>query len=157
MLLLCLRILAVASVALYLIPTGTHLFELPAKMTLAPDEYMVTQGIYRGWSLFGIVVFAALLLVLLHSVLRRARRSVFVLSLVALVCLIGTQVIFWLFTYPMNVATANWTTMPADFEMARRQWEFSHAASAVLTFLALIAITASVLLDASPRSHLRTE
>src|SRR6476620_8877948 len=74
MLLLCLRILAVASVALYLIPTGTHLFELPAKMTLAPDEYMVTQGIYRGWSLFGIVVFAALLLVLLHSVLRRARR-----------------------------------------------------------------------------------
>jgi len=32
----------------------------------------------------------------------------------------------------MNVASNNWTVTPADFEAARRQWEYSHAVSAVL-------------------------
>jgi hypothetical protein len=48
------------------------------------------------------------------------------------------------FTYPVNVASNNWTVTPADFEAARRQWEYSHAITAVLTFVALVAITASV-------------
>ena len=39
---------------------------------------------------------------------------------------------------------------PEHFETARRQWEYSHAASAVLTFLALIAIASAVSVDAGP-------
>jgi hypothetical protein len=64
--------------------------------------------------------------------------------------LLATQVIFWRFTYPMNAASSNWTVMPVAFEAARRQWEYSHAASAVLTFLALMTITLSGLLFAEP-------
>jgi hypothetical protein len=46
----------------------------------------------------------------------------------------------------MNVESNNWTVTPADFEAARRQWEYSHAVSAVLTFIALVAITTSVVI-----------
>ena len=43
----------------------------------------------------------------------------------------------------MNVASANWTRMPENFDVARQQWEYSHAVNAVLTFAALVAITPS--------------
>ncbi len=154
MLLGCVRVLTIASVALYLVPAGAHVFELANKMALSPADYMIVQGNYRGWSLFGIVIFAALLLTLLHAILRRRERIVFVLSMVAFFCLVGTQVIFWLFTYPMNVASKNWTLMPEDFEAARRQWEYSHAAGAVLTFMALIAVATALAADAGRSQRL---
>jgi hypothetical protein len=34
-----------------------------------------------------------------------------------------------------------------DFEAARRQWEYSHAVNAVVTFVAFMAITLSALVD----------
>jgi uncharacterized membrane protein len=150
MLLVYVRVLMIASVALYLVPTGAHLFELPGKMALSPTDYMVVQTIYTGWALFGIVIFAAMLLTLLHAILRRRERTVLLLSAAAFLCLVATQVIYWVFTYPMNDASSNWTVTLDHFETARRQWEYSHAASAVLTFLALVAITAAVAIDAGP-------
>jgi hypothetical protein len=119
MLLVCVRVLAIVSVALYLVPTGAHLFELAGKMPLSPADYMLVQGLYRDWALFGIVILAAMLLTLLHAILRRDKRIVFNLSLAAFFCLASTQIIFWLFTWPMNVASSNWTVTPEHFERAR--------------------------------------
>jgi hypothetical protein len=48
------RLLAVISVALCLIPAGAHFFELANKMSLSTAEYMTTQKIYAGWSFFGV-------------------------------------------------------------------------------------------------------
>ena len=141
---MCLRIASIAAVALYLVPTGAHLFELPGKMALPPAEYMIVQRIYSGWALFGGVIFAALLLTLVHAVWHRRDRATLGLSLMAFGCLLATQVVFWWFTYPMNVASSNWTRMPDQFERVRWQWEYSHAAGAVLTFLALLVIAAAV-------------
>lgn len=141
------RLLAVVSVALCLVPAGAHFFELANKMSLSPAEHMTVQKIYAGWSFFGIAIVAALLLTLMHTFMVRGNRSAFLLSLTALLCLAATQVIFWMFTYPMNVASNNWTVTPEDFEAARRQWEYSHAVNAVLTFVALVAITLAVLAD----------
>jgi hypothetical protein len=93
-----------------------------------------------------------MLLTLLHAVMRRNRRTVFILSLVSLLCLIGTQIIFRLFTYPMNVLSSNWTVPPGHFEAARRQWEYSHSVSAVLTFISLLAIVSAVAVD-DGRTH----
>ena len=42
--------------------------------------------------------------------MRRSERVALLLSLAAFVCLVATQVIFWMFTYPMNVASSNWTS-----------------------------------------------
>jgi hypothetical protein len=138
-----LQLLAVISTALYLVPTGAHLFELPNKIALSPAEYMTVQKIYAGWALFGIVFVIAIVTALVQAVCVRAHRPALALSLAALLGLVGTQVVFWLFTYPVNVASESWTVMPQPFEGARRQWEYSHAASAFLTFGALIMITLS--------------
>ena len=137
------RLLAVISVVLCLIPAGAHFFELANKMSLSTAEYMTTQKIYSGWSFFGVAIIAAIIFTLTHTLMVRAKRTAFLLSLTALLCLGATQVIFWTFTYPMNAATNNWTVIPQDFEAARLQWEYSHALNAVLTFVALVTITLS--------------
>jgi hypothetical protein len=137
-------VLAVVAVAIYLVPVGAHLFELPNKIGLPPEQYMIVQRVYSGWALFGIAIVAALVLTLWHARLVRSSPRAFKLALVAFACLAATQAIFWTLTYPVNVASANWTSMPASFEAARRQWEYSHAASAILTFAAFLAILLSV-------------
>src|SRR5215467_11295191 len=139
------RLLAVISVALCLIPGGAHFFELANKMSLSTAEYMTTQKIYAGWSFFGVAIYAAIVLSLMHTLMVRTDRTAFLLSLTALLLLGTTQVIFWTFTYPMNAATNNWTITPQDFEAVRRQWEYSHAVNAALTFVALVTITLSTL------------
>jgi len=137
------RLLAVISVGICLIPAGAHFFELVNKMSLSTAEYITTQKIYAGWSFFGVAIIAAIVFTLTHTLMVRAKRTAFLLSLTALLCLGATQVIFWTFTYPMNAATNNWTVIPQDFEAARLQWEYSHALNAVLTFVALVTITLS--------------
>jgi hypothetical protein len=146
MFLKCWGLLAVVSVAIYLVPGGAHFFELANKMAMSPSEYMTVQKIYAGWSSFGVAIVTALLLTLLHTFMVRRDRTAFLLSLVAFLCLAATQGIFWTFTYPMNVASNQWTVAPADFEAVRRQWEYSHAVNAALTFAALVAITSSTLI-----------
>jgi hypothetical protein len=58
-----------------LVPVGAHLFELPNKIGLSEEHYFLVQSIYRGWALFGIVIFAAILTNLLAAALlwREAR------------------------------------------------------------------------------------
>jgi hypothetical protein len=58
----------------------------------------------------------------------------------------ATLVIFFTWTYPANQATSNWTVVPQNWRELRLQWEYAHATNAVLTFLALCAISLSVLL-----------
>src|SRR5262245_27128028 len=130
------QLIAIAATALYLVPTGAHLFELPRKMALSSGEYMTVQRIYAGCELFGIVIAIALLTTLANSLLVRTDRRAFWWSLAAFVALAATQGVFWAFTYPVNVATRFWTAVPEQFEAARHQWEYSHATSAVLTFIA---------------------
>jgi len=139
------RLVTLVVVALCLVPAGAHFFELASKMSLLPAEYMTVQKIYVGWSFFGIPIITAFLLIVIHTFMVRHDRPVFILSLGAALSLAATQVIFWMFTYPINAASNNWTVTPKDFEAARRQWEYSHAINAALTFAAFVAITLSVL------------
>jgi hypothetical protein len=143
-----LSLAAVLAVAFCLIPAGAHFFELPNKMALPADQYMVVQRIYAGWAFFGIPIFAALILTAWHAVAVRNVRSALLWSVVAFMCIVAAQVIFWTFTYPMNVLTANWTVTPTDLESARRQWEYSHAVNAVLTLIAILSITWAALVYA---------
>ncbi len=95
--------------------------------------------------MFGIPVFIALIATLAQAATSPMGRADRMLAAAAFALLCATQVLFWVFTFPMNVASKNWTIMPPDFELARRQWEYSHAASAVLTLCAfLLLLTATV-------------
>jgi len=88
------RFLALLFVTLAMTPAFAHLLELPNKIGLPRDEYLIVQQIYRGWALLGIVVFGALLSTLILTVILRQQRRPFILSLIAFLCIVGTQVVF---------------------------------------------------------------
>jgi hypothetical protein len=139
------QFLALILTALALVPAGAHLFALPNKIGLAAEQYIIVQGIYRGWNLFGFVLVPAILIDLLLAVMQRRRAVAFRLALVAFVCMAATLAIFFIWTYPANVGTDFWTTIPPDLATLRDQWEYSHAANAVITFVALCAVALSIL------------
>lgn len=131
--------------ALALVPALAHVFELPNKIGLSRDDYLVVQQLYRGWNLLGIVVLLALVSnALLTAMLARAGGK-FGFALTATLAIAGTQAVFWSFTFPANRETQNWTVLPAHWEQLRIQWEYSHAASAGLNLVALVALIAALL------------
>jgi hypothetical protein len=149
------RFLSLLFSALALVPAMAHLIELPHKIGLSRDEYLTVQQIYRGWALAGIVVIGALIATLVLTIMSRRDRQAFALSLIAFFCIVGTQVVFWSFTYPVNQQTENWTVMPPNWSDLRARWEYSHAASAVLNLIALVALILSVVLPC--REPIRNE
>jgi len=140
------QFLALVLTALALVPAGAHLFELPNKIGLSEDQYFVVQTIYRGWALFGIVLFPALAANLAVALMLRRQRLSFTFAIAAFLGVAATLVIFFTWTYPANVATDNWTTIPPDWESLRRQWEYAHAVNAVITFAAFCALVLATVL-----------
>jgi hypothetical protein len=135
-----LKLLTLAFTAIILIPGGAHLFELRAKIGMAEVDYFTVQSVYAGWALFSVAIFDAIaanayLSWTLRRTDRTAARCAFASAL--LICL--TLVIFFIWVFPGNQATANWTSTPANWEDFRRSWEYSHAVNAVITFVALLA------------------
>ena len=125
---------AILATLLALAPALAHLFELPHKITLPEAAYFTVQHIYRGWDLFGVVIvaqFAALTLLAWRSA-----REYYVFRPVcaALLLLVAAQALFWLYTFPANVATDNWTVAPPNWRALRQTWEYSHAAGAACQF-----------------------
>jgi hypothetical protein len=140
------QFLALVLTALALVPSGAHLFALPNKISLGAEQYFIAQSIYRGWSLFGIVLFGALIANLALALLLRGRGAPFALALFGFFSIALALVIFFIWTYPANQATNNWTMIPNDWEQLRRQWEYSHAADAVVTFAAFCSVALSSLM-----------
>lgn len=139
------QFLSVVLTALALIPGGAHLLELPVKLGVDQQAYFTIQQIYRGWALFGIVFAAALAANLAMAWLTRRDRRACGFAIAAALLLVAFFVIFFLWTFPANVATANWTIVPDNWEQLRRQWEYSHAVNAVVTVAALCGTVLSVL------------
>lgn len=141
---------ALLSTAVALGGALAHLLELPNKIHLPAAEYFIVQGIYRGWNRLGFVLFVQLLSILTLIALSGRRNGIFWSGLAALLCLMGAQALFWLYTFPANVATANWTVIPQDWEQLRFQWEISHAAGAFLQLGAMIALIIASIARARP-------
>lgn len=128
---------------LALVPAAAHAMELPNKIRLDREEYFVAQKLYRGWQLVApIVVLALVSTAMLIGQARIANPRSEAASIIAFLCIAGTQAVFWIFTFPVNRATQNWTKASPNWEKLRRQWEYSHATSAVLN---LVAFGATVL------------
>jgi hypothetical protein len=123
-----------------------HLLELPNKMALSREEYLIVQQIYRGWALLGIAVIGALVSTPVLTVIVRASQQMFYLTLTATLCIALSLVVFFVFTYPTNQQTLNWTFLPENRQELRRQWEYSHAVGAGLSFLALMTLFLALLI-----------
>ena len=65
----------------------------------------------------------------------------FWLAAIAAGIIVVNFIIFFIWTFPANQATENWTKVVANWETLRTQWEYSHAVNAILTFLALVSVT----------------
>lgn len=134
-----LRLLALLLTAVILVPSAAHLLELPGKASLDANTYFTIQAIYAGWSAFAAPIFAAILangsLAWLErrTAPRRARWAAASAVLIAL-----SLGVFLIWVLPANQATSNWTIKPADWAGFRSDWEFGHALSAGLVFLAFM-------------------
>jgi hypothetical protein len=137
--------------ALALGPALAHLLELLNKIDLPREDYLTVQQIYRGWALLGVVIAGALFSTLALTILVRKDRRAFIFSLIAFLCIVGTQVVFWTYTYPANQATNDWTFLPENWQQLRSQWEYSHAASAGLNLIAVVMMILSVLVKTRVR------
>jgi hypothetical protein len=77
--------------------------------------------------------------------LYRAAPRVWRPATAALGALAAAQAVFWIWTFPANQATDNWTSQPQDWEFLRRNWEYSHLAGAAFQLLAMTALIVAVL------------
>lgn len=136
---------AIVFVALYLVPSGAHLIELPNKMGLDPEAYMTVQQIYRGWALAGLVLLGALVSTLLLAIFSRSQTTPFWFASAGFLLMLVATVIFFIWVFPANQATENWTCAPDNQDVLRAQWEYGHAAGALATLAAFLAIVMSSL------------
>jgi hypothetical protein len=136
--------LAVVLTALALIPYGAHLFALPNKIGMTREQYFVAQSAYNGWALLSVILIPAMLVNIVLAVMLRGEAG-FWLAVAGSICMAATLAVFFAFTYPANVATQNWTVVPADWETIRRNWEYSHAANAGLIFASFCLIVLAAL------------
>jgi hypothetical protein len=141
------QFVAIICVAVAMAGGWAHLLEMPNKMVLSRDDYFTVQQIYRGWALLGVVVVGALLSTAALSWLQRGEGTPFHLALAATACVALSLVVFFSVTFPANQATQNWTVLPDGWEALRRRWEYSHAAGAILYFIALASLVLSILSD----------
>jgi L-alanine-DL-glutamate epimerase-like enolase superfamily enzyme len=138
------RFLAVLLTGLAVIAPGAHLFELFRKMRLAEDQYYVVQQIYLGWWLVGLLLPAALIA---NIALAATAGSSIVrwLAVVAAALVATNLLVFAIWTQPVNTATDNWTMRVSDWDVLRRQREYSHAANAGITIAAFCATVLAAL------------
>ncbi len=127
-----------------LAPALAHIFELPTKMRLPRDEYFIVQHLYPAWDRLSLLLIAQVVSLLAAAYLSRLERRVLIPTILAILFIVSAQALFWAYTHPANVATANWTLQSDDWIKLRRQWEFSQAAGACLQLLAVACLIVAV-------------
>lgn len=143
------RFLAVIITGLAVVAPAAHLFELPGKIQMSAQDYLVVQRIYLGWWMAGLLLPAALILNLALSFVVRADRTALVLACIAAALIVLNLAIFIVWTQPVNTVTSNWSVQPENWQALRAQWEYSHAVNAGVTFLAFCAAALAALRPAS--------
>jgi hypothetical protein len=144
-----LRLLTLALMAVVLVPSGAHLFEMPRKIGLDREAYFMVQAIYAGWAWFAIPILAAIVLNGALFVAERRRNPASArAALISALLIIASLGVFFVWVFPANQATANWTRVPDNWQDLRRQWEYGHAANALIVLAALLATGRAIM--ASP-------
>jgi hypothetical protein len=142
------RLLAIVLTALTLVPLGAHLASMPNKIHLSAEQYFLVQSSYEGWFLFAFVQIPSVIVAFALAFMQRAQALPFRLAMIGAGAMAATLAIYFTWVNPANLATHQWTLIPDNWQALRLQWEYGHAASAVLNLIALCAITLAVV--ASP-------
>lgn len=145
------RFVAIYLTAITLSLTFAHLLEMPAKMRYTGDLYMAVQHtlyFYFAW-VGAVAEVGAVGFLVAISLMLRGRGQAFRLTLIATV-LIGGGLIMWFATVsPANGQMATWheLPLPPNWMAVRQQWEWGHAASAILDMIGFGVLVWSVLIE----------
>ncbi len=128
-----------------------HLLQLPVRMRYDAELWRTTQNMYRFFgTVEAFIDVGATLSAIVLVFLARGRRPAIQWTLVGAALLVVAQATWWLFVMPVNARMAEWTaSMPADWTRFRAQWEYAHAARAVLQLLGFTALVLSALVETS--------
>jgi Anthrone oxygenase len=139
-----------------------HLLEMPPRLGWDASLWVgatVTGNVFRLFGTVGAVIEtgAWIAAVVLAFLLRRHGPTAFRLTVAGAVLFVSAFVAWWVFVFPVNTEIANWTveTVPADWTEWRAQWEYAHAARAVLQLLGLGALVLSVVVETPSEDRLR--
>jgi hypothetical protein len=138
------QLTAIALTALALMSAGAHVFDVSANLSLRHEDYVTLQSAHHGWMLFAGAITLATAAVGFHAYLVRGNSKSLGWSFAALVLICLAQLMFWAVAFPVNAETSGWTALPADFDSARRDWEYAFASSGVLSFFGLLALVRSI-------------
>jgi len=142
------RWLTIMLTALSLVPALAHLLEMPAKMTYDGTLWLrLQQSLYGAFGTFGgAFEVGAVITTIVLVILVRDRPPAFGWTLLGAACVVAAHVAFWIWLAPVNATIAATApgTLPADWTGLRSQWEYTHAARAVLQIIALGALVFSV-------------
>jgi len=83
----------------------------------------------------------------------RRDRSAARAALISSALIVVTLVNFFVWVFPANQATSNWTTIPDSWAELRRHWEYGHAANALILFAALLATGRALISRENADSH----
>jgi hypothetical protein len=135
---------AIGLTALALVPGSSHAFDMLSKLQLGPAEYTAIERLQHGSSLFFVASTLAFIVLGVHAFLVRSNSVAYGWSLAAMLSVGAAQLAFWSVGYPVSVETGAWTQVPADFESARRNWEYAFAATGMLAFGGLLALVRAI-------------
>ncbi|MBT2321505.1 hypothetical protein J7E62_03910 [Variovorax paradoxus] len=153
------RWLTLMFVALSLAPAAGHFLEMPAKMRYeGPLWLTISQTLYGAFgTVGGAFEVGAIITTVVLALLVRRRRPAFGWTLLAALCVLLSHAAFWIWLAPVNatVAASTLATLPENWMALRSQWEYTHAARAVLQAVALGALAISVLAEIPTSTPIR--
>ncbi|HEY9826729.1 MAG TPA: hypothetical protein V6D19_14890 [Stenomitos sp.] len=158
-----LTVITVIFVAVAMALSLAHTLELPGKMRLDKETYYAIQPIYYpGFTIGGISEPVSIILIIILLLFTPTEGTQFWLTLTALMGIIGMQVVYWLFTHPVNQFWVEGAKLSdigssffafgmkkerppsADWLKLRDQWEYSHVARAGFALISLIALVIAI-------------
>jgi hypothetical protein len=158
------QVLTVILVAVAMALSLAHALEFPGKRRLSKEAYYAMQPIYYpGFTIGGGVGEAAGTIATTVLLFLTPRGTLaFWLTLVAVLGLVGMQLVYWLVTHPVNrfwlrdetlggfgagffsIGNAQSKNDPASWTKLRDRWEYSHVARAALALVSLTALVSAV-------------
>jgi hypothetical protein len=130
-----LRFTVIIFSAIVLSALMAHLLSMDVKMKLGKEQYALAQSLYRGWAWLGIFEILTILLLLIWLISERKTYRRFYTLLAALCFFSVSLALFFMYTFPANQQTRNWTELPDSWMILRSRWEYSHAARTCLNLL----------------------
>ncbi len=154
-----LRFITLLFVALSMAMAFCHLLQLPPRMSYDAEMWRSTQSMYQyfGPPVGAIIEGGAWVLAVILAFAVRRHYPAYRWTLLCAICMVAAQAAWWLFVNPVNEVMVHWTvaTMPPDWTAYRQQWEFTHAARAILQIIGFSALVISTLVETVPET-LRT-